>query len=86
MKHAIILAHPDPGSFNAAVARAQLAQAQAALVQAGDAAPLARALARYRGDFLEDTTAGAGDWHLEHRERWRRLYLEGQLALEQPAS
>src|SRR5438876_203623 len=64
----------------------ELRLAQAALVQAGDAAPLARALARYRGDFLEDTTAGAGDWHLEHRERWRRLYLEGQLALEQPAS
>jgi len=64
----------------------ELRLAQAALVQAGDAAPLARALARYRGDFLEDTTGGAGDWHLEHRDRWRRLYLEGQLALEQPAS
>ncbi len=47
---------------------------------------MARALTHYRGDFLEDTTAGAGDWHLEHRDRWRRLYLEGQLALEQPAS
>src|SRR5256885_1529368 len=45
---------------------------------------LARALARYRGDFLEDTKAG--DWYLEHRDRWRRLYLEGQLAREQPAS
>src|SRR3989449_4662824 len=33
----------------------ELRLAQAALVQAGDAAPLARALARYRGDFLEDT-------------------------------
>jgi len=62
----------------------ELRLAQAALVQAGDAAPLARALARYRGDFLEDTKAG--DWYLEHRDRWRRLYLEGQLALEQPAS
>src|SRR5437870_13127242 len=62
----------------------ELRLAQAALVQAGDAAPLARALARDRGDFLEDTTAG--DWYLEHRDRWRRLYLEGQLALEQPAS
>src|SRR5881409_1356391 len=64
----------------------ELRLAQAALVQGGDAAPLARALARYRGDFLEDATVGAGDWHLEHRDRWRRLYLEGQLALEQPAS
>src|SRR5207247_109280 len=42
----------------------ELRLAQAALVQAGDAAPLARALARYRGDLLEDTTGGAGDWHL----------------------
>src|SRR5204862_181167 len=49
-------------------------------------APLARALARSRGGFLEDTTAGAGDWHLERRDRWRRLYVEGQVALEQPAS
>src|SRR2546422_9503626 len=64
----------------------ELRLAQAALVQGGDAAPLARGLARYRGDFLEATTAGAGDWHLEHRDRWRRLYVEGQLALEQPAS
>src|SRR5205809_5288145 len=64
----------------------ELRLAQAALVQGGDPAPLARALARYRGDFLEDTKAGAGDWYLEHRDRWRRLYLEGQLALEQPAS
>src|SRR6266566_3630704 len=72
--------------FDARQFETELRMAQAALVQAGDAASLARALARYRGDFLEDTTAGAGDWHLEHRERWRRLYLEGQLALEQPAS
>jgi DNA-binding SARP family transcriptional activator len=52
----------------------ELRLARAALAQAGDTAPLARALALYRGDFLE----GAGDWHLEHRERWHRLYVEGQ--------
>jgi predicted ATPase/DNA-binding SARP family transcriptional activator len=36
---------------------------------------LAAALALYRGDFLEDDAAG--DWHLEHRERLRRLWAEG---------
>ena len=57
----------------------ELRAARAVLARTGDDAPLARALARYRGDFLED--AAAGDWHLEYRERWRRLYLEGKLAL-----
>jgi len=64
----------------------ELRLAQAALAQGGDPAPLARALARYRGEFLEDTTAGTGDWHVEQRDRWHRLYLEGRRALEQPAS
>ena len=59
----------------------ELRMARAALAKAKDAAPLARALALYRGDFLEDATAGAGDWYLEHRDRWHRLYVEGQLAL-----
>ncbi|NUQ12050.1 MAG: tetratricopeptide repeat protein [Gemmatimonadaceae bacterium] len=43
------------------------------------AAALRDALARYRGDFLED--AGAGDWHLELRDHLRRLYVDGLLAL-----
>ncbi len=58
---------------------AELRAGSAALANSGDAAPLARALARYRGDFLED--AAAGEWSLEQRERWRRLYVEGQRAL-----
>jgi DNA-binding SARP family transcriptional activator len=41
-----------------------------------DTAARARALARYRGDFLADITAG--DWAREFRERWRRLYEEGE--------
>jgi len=57
----------------------ELRAARGALAETGDAAPLARALARYRGDFLED--AAASDWHLEYRERWRRLYMEGKVAL-----
>jgi len=58
---------------------AELRAGRAALAKTGDAAPLARALERYRGDFLE--AAAAGDWSLEHGERWRRLYAEGQRAL-----
>ena len=40
---------------------------------------LRTALAAYRGDFLED--AGMGDWHLEVRDRLRRLWVEGMHAL-----
>ncbi|TMC67351.1 MAG: hypothetical protein E6J18_16240, partial [Chloroflexi bacterium] len=56
--------------------------AGAALAKTRDTVPLARALERYKGDFLEG--AGAGDWHLEPRERWRRLYFEGRFALGEP--
>ena len=62
---------------------AELQAARTAVAKTGDTAPLARALARYRGDFLEDAAAAAGDWHLEHQERWRRLYVAGQLALRE---
>jgi predicted ATPase/DNA-binding SARP family transcriptional activator len=42
-------------------------------------ASLQDAVALYRGDFLED--AGFGDWHLEHRDALRRLYLEALFVL-----
>ena len=58
---------------------AEVQATRAALAGTGDAAPLARALERYRGDFLEGTEAG--DWHLEHRERWRRMYDEARSLL-----
>ena len=58
--------------------------AGAALAKTRDTVPLARALERYKGDFLEGAGAGAGDWHLEPRERWRRLYFEGRVALGEP--
>jgi len=74
-----------PVEFDGRQFEADVRAARAALAKSGDAAPLARALARYRGDFLEDAGtgagAGAGDWHLEYRDRWHRLYVEGQLAL-----
>jgi predicted ATPase/DNA-binding SARP family transcriptional activator len=43
--------------------------------QEGAAARLEQALARWRGDFLDGEPAG--DWHLEHRDRLQRLYLDG---------
>jgi len=36
-------------------------------------------LTLYRGDFLGEETVG--DWHLEHRDHLRRLYVDGMLAL-----
>jgi len=41
---------------------------------------------RYPGDFPKDATAGAGDWYVERRDRWHWLYVEGKLALREPAS
>jgi len=40
---------------------------------------LEAALALYRGDFLAGEVAS--EWHLELRDDWRRLYLDGLLAL-----
>lgn len=37
------------------------------------------ALARYRGDFLEDTSFG--EWHFEHRDRRRRQFTDALYAL-----
>ena len=42
--------------------------------QEGAAAQLEAALARYRGDFVDGEPMG--DWHLEHRDRLQRLYVE----------
>ena len=43
------------------------------------AARMLDGLALYRGDFLVD--ANAGDWHLETRDRLRRLFCDGAIAL-----
>jgi len=45
----------------------------------GAAARLEQALARYRGDFLDGEPVG--DWHLEHRERLQRTYVDALLEL-----
>ena len=56
----------------------QLRAARAVQARTGDGAPLMRALDIYRGDFLQD--APAGQWHLEYRDRWRRLHDEAAAA------
>ena len=38
-----------------------------------------RALDRYRGDFLDGEPVG--DWHLDHRDRLQRLYIDGLMKL-----
>ena len=43
------------------------------------AGQLELALARYRGDFLDGEPAG--DWHVEHRDRLQRVYVDGLLEL-----
>jgi DNA-binding SARP family transcriptional activator len=40
---------------------------------------LEHALARYRGDFLDGEPMG--DWHLEHRDRLQRLFVDSLMAL-----
>jgi predicted ATPase/DNA-binding SARP family transcriptional activator len=42
-------------------------------------ARLERALARYRGDFLDGEPVG--DWHLEHRDRLQHLYMTALMEL-----
>jgi DNA-binding SARP family transcriptional activator len=43
------------------------------------ASRLRHAMSLYRGDFLAD--AEAGDWHLDIRDRLRRMAVDGQIAL-----
>ena len=45
----------------------------------GAAGILERALARFRGDFLDGEPAG--DWHLEHRDRLQRLFVDALMEL-----
>ena len=45
----------------------------------GAIAMLDRALTRFRGDFLDGEPAG--DWHLEHRDRIQRLFVDAVMEL-----
>ena len=40
---------------------------------------LEQAVARFRGDFLDGEPAG--DWHLEHRDRLQRLFVDALMEL-----
>jgi two-component SAPR family response regulator len=68
-----------PVDFDGVQFEALVRGAQATLAKTGDRGPLARALERYKGDFLAE--AGPGEWHVELRDRWKRLYDEGRRAL-----
>ncbi|MFL5617452.1 MAG: BTAD domain-containing putative transcriptional regulator [Gemmatimonadaceae bacterium] len=45
----------------------------------GASAKLELALARFRGDFLDGEPVG--DWHLEHRDRLQRVYVDALMEL-----
>ena len=47
--------------------------------QPGASVALEKALSRYRGDFLDGEPAG--DWHLEHRDRLQRLFVDALMEL-----
>jgi non-specific serine/threonine protein kinase len=47
--------------------------------QEGAAAELEAALARFRGDLLDGEPVG--DWHLEHRDRLQRIYVDALMEL-----
>jgi predicted ATPase/DNA-binding SARP family transcriptional activator len=68
--------------FDAQQFAREVAEARRALAgTGGDAAAtqLERALARYRGDFLDGEAAG--DWHLAFRDHLQRLHVEALQAL-----
>jgi len=45
----------------------------------GAATQLEQAVGRYRGDFLDGEPAG--DWHMEHRDRLQRMYVDALMEL-----
>src|SRR5262249_55141474 len=74
----------DPGlvsEFDAEAFEAEVKQARRALERGeqGASGALDKALGRYRGDFLDGEPVG--DWHLEHRDRLQKLYLDALMLL-----
>jgi non-specific serine/threonine protein kinase len=68
--------------FDAAAFEREVESARRSLVRGGSAADVAtleRALSRYRGDFLDGEPVG--DWHLEHRDRLQRVYVDALMEL-----
>ena len=67
--------------FDAHAFEAEVTEARRALKrqQEGAAAWLEQALTRYRGELLDGEPVG--DWHLEHRDRLQRLYVDAMMTL-----
>jgi predicted ATPase/DNA-binding SARP family transcriptional activator len=67
--------------FDAAAFEREVRAARQALRggDAGAATRLEAALARYGGDLLDGEPVG--DWHIEHRDRLQRLYVDGLMLL-----
>jgi DNA-binding SARP family transcriptional activator len=59
----------------------ELADARRAMKrkESGAVSLLEQALTRFRGDFLDGEPAG--DWHLEHRDRFQRLFVDALMEL-----
>src|SRR5262249_29987831 len=71
-----ILADFDVAAFERDIAMARRALKRQ---EPGAAVSLERALSLYRGDFLDGEPAG--DWHLEHRDRLQRMFVDGLMEL-----
>ena len=69
------------GEFDVAEFERQMSDARRAVKrqQQGATVQLEQALGRYRGDFLDGEPVS--DWHVEHRDRLQRLYLESLMLL-----
>ena len=74
--NAEMLAEFDARDFERDLAAARFALKRQ---QEGAMEMLATCLARYRGDFLDGEPVG--DWHLEHRDRLQRLYVDSLMEL-----
>ncbi len=67
--------------FDAIAFEREVSAARHALKRQSDRAAVAldQALLRYRGDFLDGEPVG--DWHVEHRERLQRVYVDALMEL-----
>jgi two-component SAPR family response regulator len=67
--------------FDVATFEREIVMARRALNrrETGAAASLERTLSLYRGDFLDGEPAG--DWHIEHRDRLQRQFIDGLMEL-----
>jgi predicted ATPase/DNA-binding SARP family transcriptional activator len=72
----MVVAEFDVGAFETQVTAARKALKRR---EEGATATLDKALSRFRGDFMDGEPAG--DWHLEHRDRLQRLFVDALMEL-----